>query len=75
MIATFGLLIPSIAVATRRLHDIDRSGWWQLLLFVPLVGWIVLLVWYCTRGNVGPNRFGADPLSAPATRAGIQPAA
>jgi len=75
LIATFGLLIPSIAVATRRLHDLDRSGWWQLLLFIPLVGWIVLLVWYCTRGNAGPNRFGADPLSAPAPRAGMQSAA
>src|SRR5450631_2021767 len=35
-------LIPSIAVAARRLHDTDRSGWWQLLAFVPVVGWIIL---------------------------------
>jgi uncharacterized membrane protein YhaH (DUF805 family) len=75
LIATFALLIPSIAVAARRLHDTDRSGWWQLLLLIPLVGWIVLLVWYCTRGTVGPNRFGADPLPSPAALAGVHPAA
>jgi uncharacterized membrane protein YhaH (DUF805 family) len=51
-------IIPSIAVATRRLHDTDRSGWWQLLIFVPVIGWIVLLVWYCQPGTPGGNRFG-----------------
>ena len=53
--------VPAIAVATRRLHDIDRSGWWQLLMFIPLLGWIVLLVFYCLDSNSGPNRFGPDP--------------
>jgi uncharacterized membrane protein YhaH (DUF805 family) len=51
-------LIPSIAVAARRLHDTDRSGWWQLLAFVPIVGFILLLVWYCQSGTPGSNRFG-----------------
>jgi uncharacterized membrane protein YhaH (DUF805 family) len=50
-------LIPSIAVAARRLHDTDRSGWWQLLAFVPIVGFILLLVWYCQPGTPGTNRF------------------
>jgi len=54
-IATF---VPSIAVAARRLHDTDRSGWWQLLAFVPIIGWILLLVWMCQRGTSGGNRFG-----------------
>jgi len=58
-----GLLLPIIAVSVRRLHDIDRSGWWMLLNFVPLIGWIVLLVWASTRGTVGPNHYGADPLN------------
>jgi uncharacterized membrane protein YhaH (DUF805 family) len=60
----FGLvtIIPNIAVAIRRLHDLDRTGWWILIGFIPLVGWIILLIWYCTRGTVGPNRFGPDPL-------------
>jgi uncharacterized membrane protein YhaH (DUF805 family) len=57
-------LIPSLAIAVRRLHDLDRSGWWLLLSFVPLIGFIVLLVWYATKGTDGPNRFGPDPLAA-----------
>ena len=51
-------IIPSIAVACRRLHDTDRSGWWQLLAFIPIVGFIILLVWYCQPGTQGANRFG-----------------
>jgi uncharacterized membrane protein YhaH (DUF805 family) len=93
-----GTFIPSLAVAVRRLHDLDRSGWWVLLPFGPfvigavlmaagfmqamsgsgdgmgaaamagmvligvgLICAIVLLVWYCTEGTRGPNRFGEDP--------------
>lgn len=60
----FGLavLLPSIAVAVRRLHDTDRSGWWWWLCLVPLVGWIILIVWYATEGTKGSNSFGRDPL-------------
>lgn len=47
----------------RRLHDIDRTGWWWLLTFVPVLGWIALIVFCCTKGTVGPNRFGEDPLA------------
>jgi uncharacterized membrane protein YhaH (DUF805 family) len=60
-LATF---LPSLAVAVRRLHDLDRSGWWILLCLIPLIGAIVLIVWYCSRGTVGSNRFGPDPLGA-----------
>jgi len=59
-------LIPNLAVAVRRLHDTDRSGWWILLSFLPLIGWIVLLVFYLTDGTRGPNRFGPDPKESPA---------
>ncbi len=52
-IATF---LPSVAVGTRRLHDIDRSGWWQLLYFLPLVGWIVLIIFWAEVSK--PNRYG-----------------
>ena len=55
--------IPSLAVTVRRLHDIDNSGWWVLISFVPLVGFIILVIWGATRGTDGPNRFGADPLA------------
>jgi uncharacterized membrane protein YhaH (DUF805 family) len=59
-LATF---IPSLAVGVRRLHDTNRSGWWYLLIFVPLIGAIVLLVWFCTAGTSGPNNYGDDPMS------------
>ena len=55
-------LIPIIAVSVRRLHDNERTGWWLLLSFIPLIGWIILIVWFCTRGTAGPNRFGENPL-------------
>lgn len=55
------IIIPSIAVACRRLHDIGRSGWWQLIFIIPILGWVLLLVWYCTKGEQGENRFGAIP--------------
>lgn len=52
-------VIPSIAVAARRLHDTDRSGWWQLLVFIPVVGWVLLLIWLCQPGTPAGNRFGS----------------
>lgn len=61
-LAGLALLLPNWAVGVRRLHDIDRSGWWVLLSLVPVLGWIVLFVWACTRGTPGANRFGPDPL-------------
>lgn len=54
-------LIPSIALCVRRLHDIGKSGWWWLLCFVPLVGGIILLIWFCRAGDVGDNAYGPDP--------------
>jgi uncharacterized membrane protein YhaH (DUF805 family) len=57
-----GNFLPSLAVGVRRLHDTDRSGWWLLIAIVPLIGAIVLLVFLCSRGTSGPNRFGRDPL-------------
>jgi uncharacterized membrane protein YhaH (DUF805 family) len=61
-IAALALFLPGLAVSVRRLHDRDKSGWFILLYFIPLVGMIILLIWYCMRGTVGPNRFGPDPL-------------
>ena len=54
-------LLPGIAVGVRRLHDIDKSGWWLLIGVIPLVGWIVSIYWACQEGETGPNRFGPDP--------------
>ena len=54
-------LIPSIAVAVRRFHDQDQSGWMYLLGFIPYIGSIVLIVFMCLDGTKGENRFGPDP--------------
>jgi uncharacterized membrane protein YhaH (DUF805 family) len=62
LISTLALILPSIAAGVRRLHDTDKSGWWLLLSFIPVVGIIVLIVFFCQRGTVGPNQFGPDPL-------------
>ncbi len=49
-------VLPGSAVSTRRLHDTDRSGWWLLLSFLPVIGWIVLIIWFAEEGK--PNRYG-----------------
>lgn len=58
---SLAMLIPSIAVGVRRLHDTDRVGWWYLMVFIPLIGFIVLLIFFIQRGTEGPNRFGPEP--------------
>ncbi|MCS4297509.1 MULTISPECIES: DUF805 domain-containing protein [Acinetobacter] len=58
MIVTF---IPNIAVSVRRLHDIDRSGWWMLIALVPIVGILLLLFWATQEGNPTTNQYGESP--------------
>jgi uncharacterized membrane protein YhaH (DUF805 family) len=58
---SLAVLVPSLAVGARRLHDTDRSGWWQLIGFVPLIGVIVLIVFFATAGQAGANQYGAPP--------------
>jgi len=59
---SLAVLLPTLSVAVRRLHDRDKSGWWYWLWLIPLIGWIILIVWFATEGTRGPNRFGPDPL-------------
>jgi uncharacterized membrane protein YhaH (DUF805 family) len=54
------MLLPSLAVGARRLHDTGRSGWWQLLWIVIIVGWIFLIVWWCADSH-GDNKYGPSP--------------
>ena len=63
---SLAVFLPGIAVSFRRLHDTDRSGWWYLLVFLPIVGWIVLLVFDCLDSTPGDNRFGPNPKGAAA---------
>jgi len=59
---SLAVLLPNLAVAVRRLHDTDRSGWWLLIGLIPLIGFIVLIVFFASVGTKGQNRFGHDPL-------------
>ena len=65
-IYSLAVLIPTLAVTVRRLHDIDRSGWWILIGLVPLIGGIVLLVFALLEGTLGNNRYGPNPNEASA---------
>jgi uncharacterized membrane protein YhaH (DUF805 family) len=62
-LASLGLFLPTLAVQVRRLHDTDRSGWWVLIGLIPLIGWIIILIFLCQRGTEGPNRFGSDDVA------------
>lgn len=66
-IVALALLYPSLAVGVKRWHDRDKSGWWMLILLIPLIG----AIWYLIacgilKGTDGPNRYGPDPLDVPA---------
>jgi len=60
-ILQIGFLLPWLAVASRRMHDIDRSGWWILLMFTG-IGTIFLIYWWAKKGNFGKNTFGSPVL-------------
>lgn len=61
--AFYGLAVflPGLAVAVRRLHDVNKSGWFILIALIPIIGAIWLLVLFCTEGDKGQNQYGADP--------------
>lgn len=61
MAYALGVLIPGLAVAVRRLHDIGKSGWWILIGLIPIIGGIWLIVLYCTDSVPGVNEYGPNP--------------
>lgn len=61
LIYNLAVILPSIALATRRLHDIGKSGWWQLIVFIPIIGVIVLIVFYVKDSVPGDNQYGPNP--------------
>jgi len=61
IIYSMAVLIPSIAVGVRRLHDTDRSGWWLLIGLIPIIGAIVLIVFLVQDSSPGQNQFGSNP--------------
>ena len=58
---SLGILVPQIAVSVRRLHDIGKSGWFYLIGLIPVIGWIFVLVWFCTDSQPGDNQYGPNP--------------
>ena len=60
-IYTLAVLIPSLAVCVRRLHDVGKSGWMYLICLIPVVGWIWLIVLFCTDSQKGSNKWGNNP--------------
>ena len=71
-VAGLALFLPGLAVAVRRLHDTDRSGWWILIGLIPIIGWILLLVWFCTDSKAD-NQYGPNPKTGPAGHPGDYP--
>ncbi|MEO0498696.1 MAG: DUF805 domain-containing protein, partial [Pseudomonadota bacterium] len=57
-IVTLALILPSLGVTARRLHDIGKSGWWQLVGLIPLIGLILMIYWTIQKSDPGPNEYG-----------------
>lgn len=61
MLASLAFVVPGLAVAVRRLHDIGKSGWNFLFALIPIVGWILVIVWLATDSQYGANKWGPNP--------------
>jgi uncharacterized membrane protein YhaH (DUF805 family) len=64
LIYSLAVILPSIAVGVRRLHDLNKSGWMILVSLIPFIGGIWILILMCTNGTSGPNDYGEDPKAA-----------
>jgi uncharacterized membrane protein YhaH (DUF805 family) len=76
IIAVLGLLLPNLSVSIRRLHDTNRTGWWILIGLIPIVGFIVLLIFYLQQSDPGVNDYGppmAECATDPPVASGIPP--
>ena len=58
---SLAILVPSLAVCWRRLHDIGKKGTWYFIVLIPIVGWILMIVWFCQDSQPGDNEFGPNP--------------
>jgi uncharacterized membrane protein YhaH (DUF805 family) len=65
LLYSLAVLLPSLGVGVRRLHDTGRSGWWLLIGIIPVIGWIVRIVFLATDGERLPNIYGPDPKAIP----------
>ncbi len=62
---SLAILVPSVAVNIRRLHDTNHSGWWWFLWLIPIVGWIIMIVWLATDSMLEDNQYGPNPKGMP----------
>lgn len=60
-IVSLALLLPGLGLTVRRLHDIGKSGWWIFINLIPLVGWIIFIVWMAKESDMVPNQYGPVP--------------
>lgn len=61
LLYSLAVLLPTLAVSVRRLHDTGRTGWWVLIALIPIIGTIVLIVFMVMDGERHPNAYGPDP--------------
>ena len=61
---SLALLLPGLRVAVRRMHDLEKSGWWILIVLIPILGVLIMIYWFVQRGTAGPNAYGPDPLAS-----------
>ncbi len=73
LVFSLALVIPNIAITARRLHDIGKSGWWQLLFFIPLIGLIIMIAWLATDTVQADNEYGSP--ARPKVVGGVTPSA
>ena len=74
LLFNLAVLLPSLAVGARRLHDIGKSGWFQLVGLIPLLGWILLIYWF-VQPSGGPNEYGEGPATAADVAEAVPPGA
>ncbi|HYD39978.1 MAG TPA: DUF805 domain-containing protein [Anaeromyxobacter sp.] len=73
-LVALALLLPGLGVAIRRMHDIGKSGWWVLINLIPIVGWIVFIVWAAKDSQPGANAYGPNPKESVGGAAPAMPA-
>ena len=61
IILALGIILPSLGVQVRRLHDVGKSGWFWFINFIPLVGFLIVLIWACEDSQPGDNQYGPNP--------------
>ena len=60
---SLAILLPQLGLGVRRLHDINKSGWYWLIGLIPIVGWIILIVWWAKQGDTTDNQYGPVPVT------------